>query len=727
MRPYFFILLFLPILSLAQQREYVSPAGTKFLLYTPPAYANSTESFPLLISLHGKGEWGTDITKLTSGNSTGMPSRLIYLNQWPSSYSFIVLTPQYNPPDINDPYPVWPPSHIDEVVAYVTRTWRVKTYRMYVTGLSLGANATWNYTAAYPQKVAAMVPISGRADLTKACALKNIPTWVFHGDSDPTTTMYYSKDMVEAIDNCQPEGIFNRQFNILHTKVHDGWNEIYNGSNGYKVYDWLMKFNKTSTANTTPYVSAGPDISIKLPTTPVNLIADAFDSKGKIVSLAWRQVSGVALTLTNADSEMPQVSNLKPGTFEFEVSATDDVGAIVTDRMILRVFDSSTLPTINRLVLVNGETGADVVTLTQGMTVDKAARGLNEINVRAESSSGTQSIRFSINTNRNTRTVNAPGPFYIRPLESTKPEWEVMPGEYLVCATPYTGINGTGTRGIAQCVRIKVIAGIPTAGCEGAGSIFREVWPGVTGQYVSDIPLSTAPALTSELYKFEGPTGETGVGDNYGARIRGYICPPETGNYYFWIASDDRSELWLSRDSNPANKVKIAGVSGYTGSRQWTKYSSQRSGLIPLTASTRYYVEVLHKESRFADHVAVGWQLPGGKLERPIPGYRLIPYSHASATDFESKTFDDNAVSIFPNPMTASGNVFRISVAPNGDSGEVLIEITNSLGETIRSFKPTRDDQEHLSVNLSDRLPVGVYFVTISTTAGIHVRKLLVL
>ena len=38
-----------------------------------------------------------------------------------------------------------------------------------------------------------------------------------------------------------------------------------------------------------------------------------------------------------------------------------------------------------------------------------------------------------------------------------------------------------------------------------------------------------------------------------------------------------------------------------------------------------YYIEVLHKEGGGEDFVMAGWQLPDGKLERPIPGNRLIP------------------------------------------------------------------------------------------------------
>ena len=114
--------------------------------------------------------------------------------------------------------------------------------------------------------------------------------------------------------------------------------------------------------------------------------------------------------------------------------------------------------------------------------------------------------------------------------------------------------------------------------------------------------------------------------DNYGQRIRGFICPPVTGNYTFWIASDDNSELWLSTDDNPANRQKIASVSGYTSSRQWTKYTSQKSDLKNLTAGQNYYIEALHKDGSKADNCAVGWQLPDGTFERPIPGNRLSPF-----------------------------------------------------------------------------------------------------
>ena len=83
------------------------------------------------------------------------------------------------------------------------------------------------------------------------------------------------------------------------------------------------------------------------------------------------------------------------------------------------------------------------------------------------------------------------------------------------------------------------------------------MWTGITGDRVSNIPTGSAPSFTDTLTSFEAPSNWA---NNYGTRVRGYITAPATGSYRFWIASDDASELWLSTNSNPANKQRIARV-----------------------------------------------------------------------------------------------------------------------------------------------------------------------
>ena len=160
--------------------------------------------------------------------------------------------------------------------------------------------------------------------------------------------------------------------------------------------------------------------------------------------------------------------------------------------------------------------------------------------------------------------------------------------------------------------------GLPT------GVIRRDVWHDVAGDGISaltklkDFP--DKPASTGLLTRFEGPVNGK---EYYGARISGYIHPPQTGNYIFWVAADDSAELWLSTSDKPAEKKRIVKLDRWTKSRDWDAYPEQKSKPVRLEAGRRYYIEALHHEASVDDCLAVGWQLPDEAMERPIPGKRL--------------------------------------------------------------------------------------------------------
>ena len=94
------------------------------------------------------------------------------------------------------------------------------------------------------------------------------------------------------------------------------------------------------------------------------------------------------------------------------------------------------------------------------------------------------------------------------------------------------------------------------------GTILDEVWDNLDGNdTVNDLTSSTLnpnypnePTYITYLTSFNAPYN-TGVSD-YGQRVQGYLYPPTTGNYVFWIASDDNSQLWLSTNSSPSNAAE---------------------------------------------------------------------------------------------------------------------------------------------------------------------------
>ena len=165
-------------------------------------------------------------------------------------------------------------------------------------------------------------------------------------------------------------------------------------------------------------------------------------------------------------------------------------------------------------------------------------------------------------------------------------------------------------------------AGTPgPVACNATGQLLYERWEGISGSNLSSLlsdPDYPANPDVSQVITtlFEAPTNVT---DNYGARLSGYLCAPATGAYTFWVAGDDETQLWLSTDADPANKVKIAFHTSWTSSQQWDKFTTQESAPVNLVAGQTYYIEALVKEGGGGDNLAVGWQLPNGTLERPIP------------------------------------------------------------------------------------------------------------
>ncbi|MBW7989133.1 MAG: hypothetical protein FVQ84_03830 [Planctomycetes bacterium] len=145
----------------------------------------------------------------------------------------------------------------------------------------------------------------------------------------------------------------------------------------------------------------------------------------------------------------------------------------------------------------------------------------------------------------------------------------------------------------------------------GVGNILYEYWDDISGTAVSNLTDDPRyPDSPDESIWWQTFEGQVGRGDNYGIRARGYVSPPVSGDYIFWISGDDECQLWLSIDDDPANIDQVSHVTGWTTSREWDKYDEQKSKPITLQAGQKYYIEALMKEGGGGDSLAVGWGGP---------------------------------------------------------------------------------------------------------------------
>lgn len=164
------------------------------------------------------------------------------------------------------------------------------------------------------------------------------------------------------------------------------------------------------------------------------------------------------------------------------------------------------------------------------------------------------------------------------------------------------------------------------------GGISYAVYTNLAGTLVSDLTNASVfphdAAYEKQVALFEGDTNRAG---GFGAVLRGFLLPPKTGSYTFWITSEADSELWLSTSTNSADISKIAYVSedgSWPGPRQWTALPAQQSAPIPLAAGYAYYVEARQKAGSAANHISVAWEsAENGIAQTVIPGQCLSPYS----------------------------------------------------------------------------------------------------
>lgn len=221
----------------------------RYVVYVPREFSRQ-QSYPVILALHGGGEYGSDGLKQTAGGL----ARAIRLN--PERFPVIAVFPQVKA----DNTPGWHQEGGKAALAMLDKSikeFRGDARRVYLTGLSAGGNGIWFLLSHYPERFAAGIVVCGFISKKKglqtgidypalaptdapdayvfiAQKVSKIPIWIFHGDADKNVSVEESRKMFAALKAAGADV----QYTEFPGVEHNAWDPAYARAD---VFEWLLK------------------------------------------------------------------------------------------------------------------------------------------------------------------------------------------------------------------------------------------------------------------------------------------------------------------------------------------------------------------------------------------------------------------------------------------------------------------------------------------------------
>ncbi len=229
----------------------VNVDGTEFRyqVYVPRGYTREMR-WPVILALHGGGEYGTDGIRQTA---VGLAHAIRRRSE---RFPAIAIFPQSQP----DGTPGWHLAGGRAALAALDKTlaeFSADPARVYLTGLSAGGNGSWVLASRHPERFAAALIICGWISEFRgrtsgvlypsvappgstdpfaavAQAVKSLPIWIVHGDADPVVAVDESRRMAAALKAAGGKV----QYTELAGVDHNAWDPAYDNA---EIIEWLLK------------------------------------------------------------------------------------------------------------------------------------------------------------------------------------------------------------------------------------------------------------------------------------------------------------------------------------------------------------------------------------------------------------------------------------------------------------------------------------------------------
>jgi predicted esterase len=203
--------------------------GKGYLLYLPEGYEDDPEqTWPLIIFLHGSGDRGDNLFLLAKAS----PFMMIREQE---PLPFIIVAPLLG---TSEYYASFPEKYMDGVLEQALGDYRVDQKRIYVTGLSIGGEATYRFALHRPDTFAAIAPLAAFLYSAPSMeSIKDLPVWAIHGADDTVVPLSVAQQPVDALRLAGG----NVRFTVLEGHDHDVWTDTYSDP---QFYDWLLQHHR---------------------------------------------------------------------------------------------------------------------------------------------------------------------------------------------------------------------------------------------------------------------------------------------------------------------------------------------------------------------------------------------------------------------------------------------------------------------------------------------------